>query len=214
MFFGDTDILHWLIVTAALFASLSFHEFSHAAAATWLGDDTAKNQGRLTLNPLAHLDWTGALLLLTIRFGWGKPVPFNPYNLRNQKWGPMLVGIAGPTSNIVLALLSGSVLKILLTANIITFSSALTVFLVALLSVNVMLFAFNLIPLPPLDGSKVLLSALAAPKYDRLRFQLETRGPIYLLILILADWLLFNGAILGAIYRFAFSGVLGLFGLS
>jgi Zn-dependent protease len=181
--------------------------------ASALGDDTAKNAGRLTLNPLAHLDLTGTLLLLTIGFGWGKPVPYNPYNLRYQKWGPVLVGAAGPASNVLLALLSGIALKILLATGTSMDSTAI-LFLATLLSVNIMLFVFNLIPIPPLDGSKLLLAALDSPKYDRARYNLVTRGPIYLLLLILADSFLLNNAILGTLYHFAFSTVLGIFGLS
>jgi Zn-dependent protease len=213
MLFGNGNLLQWLVSTAALFAALSFHEFSHAAAATALGDDTAKNAGRLTLNPLAHLDLTGTILLLTIGFGWGKPVPYNPYNLRGQKWGPVMVGAAGPASNVLLALLSGIAVKILLATGT-SMDSTLIFFLVSLLSVNVMLFVFNLIPIPPLDGSKFLLAALDGPQYDRTRFNLVTRGPIYLLILILADSFLFQGAIFGSLYHFAFSTVLGIFGLN
>ena len=86
---------------AAILVALSVHEFSHALAGTVLGDNTAKNMGRLTLNPLAHLDMIGTLMLLIVGFGWGKPVPFNPFNLKYPKWGPAIVALAGPFANLI-----------------------------------------------------------------------------------------------------------------
>lgn len=155
-----------------LIFSVVIHEVSHGYAALALGDKTAQYAGRLTLNPLKHLDPFGSVFLPfliywasggSILFGWAKPVPFNPYNLRNQKWGPALVGAVGPLANFSLALIFGLLVRFssfFVTAlpgsfliDFITIAST-----IALL--NLVLAIFNLVPIPPLDGSKVLLSAL------------------------------------------------------
>jgi Zn-dependent protease len=206
-----SDPLLFLVAAVAILASLSFHEFCHAAMALYLGDDTAHRSGRLTLNPLAHVDMLGLAAILTIGFGWGKPVPFNPYNLRNQKWGPVLVAFAGPLSNLVLFTITALTLRLL--APSLSSGNALTTFLIVMAQFNAALFLFNLIPIPPLDGSKFLLSALDGPQHARTRFLLETRGPMYLLVLILADTFLLNGAIFGALFGGAIGFMFRLFGL-
>jgi len=170
---------------AAILIALTFHEFSHALAAYFLGDQTAKRMGRLSLNPLVHLDPIGFLALVLIGFGWGKPVPFNPYNLRYPKWGSTMVAAAGPISNILMVAIFGTILKFV--GPILPAGNLLIEFLVLLVELNLILCLFNLIPIPPLDGSKFLLSALAAPKYFKTRFFLETRGPLLLLGFILLD---------------------------
>ncbi len=196
-----SDPLAFVIGLIAFLASLSFHEFSHALAGKMQGDDTAERMGRLTLNPVAHVDLLGLVALVTIGFGWGKPVPFNPYNLRNQKWGPSIVAAAGPASNVLLMLVSGLLLRFLLP--VMSSENALIFFLTALAYINAGLFLFNLIPLPPLDGSKFLLAALTHPKYARTRFLLETQGPMILLLTVLADSLLLNGLIFGNLFNLA-----------
>src|SRR3989344_1145312 len=153
-----------------LIFSVVIHEVSHGFAALSLGDRTAEDAGRLTLNPLKHLDPFGSVLLPLFTlflggfvFGWAKPVPYNPYNLKNQKWGPALVGAAGPAANIGLALVFGLLLRFLP-----GFSESIpSTFLFNFLSVastitllNLVLAVFNLVPIPPLDGSKVLFSVL------------------------------------------------------
>ena len=193
--------LLFVIGLIAFLASLSFHEFAHALAGTLQGDDTAKRMGRLTLNPIAHVDPIGLLALIAVGFGWGKPVPFNPYNLRNQKWGPSIVAGAGPLANVVLMLISGLLLRLL--AGRLPADNALGYFLMALVFINAILFLFNLIPIPPLDGSKFLLAALDKPQHARARFLLETRGPLILLFLILIDSLLFTGLIFGGLFSLA-----------
>ena len=153
-----------LFLYAIIIFSAVIHEFSHGWMAYRLGDPTAKNAGRLTLNPLVHLDLFGTViiplfLLLTsgIFIGWAKPVPYNPYNLRDPKYGSLKVGIAGPASNFLVAILIGLILRFfpafLLEAGL---PPVFLEFLAIIIYVNIFLGLFNLIPVPPLDGSKVL----------------------------------------------------------
>lgn len=188
--------LAWI---AAFIIALTFHEFCHALVAKLQGDDTVERLGRLTLNPVPHIDPIGLLAAATAGFGWAKPVPYNPYNLRNQKWGPVLVALAGPLSNLLLFLVSGFALKALAAAGVITMTSGLWMFLSAMMGVNVVLFAFNLLPFPPLDGSKLLLLALQHPKHARTRLWLETQGPTALIAAVLIDTFLLQGAVFGTL---------------
>jgi Zn-dependent protease len=174
-----------------LIMSVVVHEMSHGYMAYWLGDPTAKYAGRLTFNPAKHLDLFGSiivpgLLMLTnshFLFGWAKPVPFNPYNLRNQKWGPALVGLAGPLSNLVMAVLAGVLIKAELAFGVVDgfFLQLLTV----VVSINVLLMVFNMFPIPPLDGSKLLFAII--PISEHTQMTLERYGFIFLLIFISLD---------------------------
>lgn len=184
-----------------LIFSVVIHEVSHGYAALALGDKTAQYAGRLTLNPIKHLDLFGSIILPTIFFliggfifGWAKPVPYNPYNLRNQKWGPAIVGAAGPAANIFLAVVFGLLIRFLpaLTdglPGLFVFNFIMIASFVAL--INLILAFFNLIPIPPLDGSKVLF-ALLPHQWDSVRIFLEQYGFFLLLIFIffLFRWLL------------------------
>jgi len=154
--------------------SASFHEFAHAFAAFKLGDSTAKNEGRLTLNPLKHIDLTGTVIvpLLLLFFsgtfiGWAKPVPYNPYNLRDKKYGSLKVGIAGPAANFLIALILGIFLRLVFGgvfgANV--FSGVFLSALALIIYINIFLGLFNLIPIPPLDGSKVLMDLFPKTGY-------------------------------------------------
>lgn len=147
--------LLFFMVAVSILLALSIHEYSHAQMAYFLGDSTAKYQGRLTVNPLKHLDPFGTLMIFIVGFGWGKPVPFNPYNLRNQKWGPALVGLAGPASNLFMALAVGLILRFLEIPNF-----ALITFFTIFVWLNILLGVFNLLPIPPLDGSHILFTIL------------------------------------------------------
>lgn len=177
--------LNVLLTIGVFLFVLSVHEASHALAALWLGDRTAQRERRLTLNPLAHIDITGFLMLITVGFGWGKPVPFNPYNLRSQRFGPMLVAAAGPASNFLLSLLATFLLALI--GPSLGTQNVLTMALVLIALMSMILGIFNLIPIPPLDGSKALLALLAHPRHTKTRALLEERGPYLLLGLVVLN---------------------------
>lgn len=152
------DIISVFFLYLIILIALTIHEYSHAWMANFLGDPTARYGGRLTLNPLVHIDvlWTLVLPVLSLLMGAGfigaaKPVPFNPYNLRNQKYGPALIGAAGPLSNVLIAVIIGFIIRALAGTGT-QFVETLKV--IAL--INISLAVFNLIPFPPLDGSKIL----------------------------------------------------------
>lgn len=170
--------------------SVMIHEVSHGLMAYRLGDPTAKDMGRLNLNPLKHLDFIGSFFLPLILvlsnspviFGWAKPVPYNPENLKNPKSGAALIGIAGPLSNIALAVVFG-----ILTRLIIPFAGELAyplaIFFNAVVFINILLAVFNLVPIPPLDGSKLLFAVLPY-KYRKIQNFLEQYGMVILLFFI------------------------------
>jgi Zn-dependent protease len=170
--------IYFMVAIAILFG-FSVHEYSHAQAAYILGDPTAKYSGRLTINPLSHFDPIGTLLIFIIGIGWGKPVPFNPYNLRNQRWGPALVGLAGPLSNFLLALFVGLLIRFLAPAN-----PSLLIFFSIFCWLNLILGLFNLIPVPPLDGSHIFFAFLPA-SFEKLKISLLETTPFLLLFSIL-----------------------------
>jgi len=175
----------------AVIVGITFHEFSHAAVATLQGDQTARSRGRLTLNPIAHLDPLGSIALILAGIGWGRPVPVTPSNLRNRRFGGILVGLAGPASNFVIALAAvvatRFVSPVAETAFDVPFSLTL---LSMLVTVNVILGVFNLLPIPPLDGSSLLAIVLPPSRQGVLAF-LDQYGIFLLLgLLILAPNLL------------------------
>lgn len=185
------DPVFFFLWVAAILITLSAHEFSHALVAHALGDQTAKRLGRLTLNPLSHIDPFGLMTLVTVGFGWGKPVPFNPYNLKNQSWGPVAIAFAGPGMNLFLATVMALILRIVLPS--LGDGNLLVQFLLLSIYLNLSLLLFNLIPIPPLDGSKLLLALLSGPAHARTRMIIETRGPLILFGVIFADLLLHLG---------------------
>ncbi|PIS09023.1 site-2 protease family protein [Candidatus Beckwithbacteria bacterium CG10_big_fil_rev_8_21_14_0_10_34_10] len=185
--------LIWLI---SILAAVSIHEFAHSFMADKLGDPTPRLAGRLTLNPIAHLDPLGTLALIVAQVGWGKPVPVDPYNFRNPKRDSALVSLAGPLSNFILAGLISLIIKFLpLTLNPLLIFS----FIYPFLAINIGLGVFNLIPIPPLDGSKVLTGLLPT----NLALKVEETMAEYGLILLIAILLpIFNGTSLASIVIF------------
>jgi len=186
-----------------LIFSVIVHEVAHGFMADWLGDPTARLQGRLTLNPIKHVDPVGSIIVPLITslsgftFGWAKPVIYNPYNLKNKRQGEFLIALAGPASNLVIAFVFGMIIRF-------TFINPLemTRFLEIcsyIVIINLVLAIFNLIPLPPLDGSKLLFAWLPN-QYGKIRMTLETYAPVFILIVVFFLW-----GIISPIVSFAFS---------
>lgn len=174
---------------AILVLSVVIHEVSHGTVALALGDPTAKFAGRLTLNPLPHLDLVGSFILPLMLglsglpiIGWAKPVPYNPYNLRNQRFGPVLVALAGPASNIIVAAVFGFVASAAVVSGSV-YGQAIAGAAVWVVIINVALGIFNLIPIPPLDGSKLLLAVIPDSAYA-VKDMLERYGFILLVLFI------------------------------
>ena len=170
-----------LLVPVLLFA-LCFHEFAHAWVAYKLGDPTAKHSGRLTLNPLAHLDPMGSLMILFVGFGWAKPVPVDVRYLQNPRTDMMKVAFAGPAANLLLAFIGGTIIRAHLVGG------SLILMLVLFTQINIMLAVFNMIPIPPLDGSQIF-SGLMVRKNPDLVMKLQMYGPQILFGLILIGYL-------------------------
>lgn len=175
--------IEFVVWVAALLVAITIHEFSHALAADRLGDPTPRVQGRLTLNPLAHLDPLGTIMLLLVRFGWGKPVEFDPYNLKNPRRDAAIISFAGPASNLILATALSLVLRGV-GANQVAPDLGLLSLLLPFVYLNVVLAVFNLIPIHPLDGGKILVGLLPADTsvgWDRF---LRRYGIVILLLLV------------------------------
>ena len=193
----------------AVIVAITFHEFSHAAVASLQGDQTARSQGRLTLNPLSHLDPLGSIALILAGFGWGRPVPVTPSRLRNHRFGHVVVALAGPAANFVLALVSVVALRIAFQPAELTFDLNFILRLLdTLVVVNVVLGVFNLLPIPPLDGSTLLTIWLPPSRQNIVRF-LDQYG-IFLLLALL--FLAPN--LLTPIFRSITEAIYGLVGLS
>lgn len=192
-----------LIVAVTFLMAITVHELAHGYVAYKLGDSTAKNEGRLTLNPIAHLDPIGALLMLVVGFGWAKPVPVNPYyfTIDRQK-GMMLVSVAGPLANLALAFL----LTIILGLTGMLFGSVIWVtILLQAIFVNVMLCILNLLPIPPLDGSKILAGFLPRETAYRFLSVLDQYGMLLLLLLSITNVL---SMVISPIIQVVYNGLL------
>ena len=188
------DALALILYVIIILISISIHEFAHAKAADVLGDPTPRLSGRLTLNPLAHLDPIGFLMLLIIRIGWAKPVPINPYNFKNPNTGMMIVGLAGPLANFIIAWILAIFLRNVPAPHYLWYDA-----LTAAIWINLALMVFNLLPIPPLDGSRIFTQYLP----NDTQVFLERYG-FFLLIFILifppTQQLLL--ALISLIYRF------------
>ncbi|MFZ5799079.1 MAG: site-2 protease family protein [Desulfobulbaceae bacterium] len=202
-------ILQQIIILAPPFLfALTFHELAHGYVAWRLGDPTAKNAGRLTMNPLKHLDPLGVLAFIIMKIGWAKPVPVNPVYFRDPRQGMLLVALAGPGANMLLAVASAILVKLLLTLHPfipLFVLNPLAQMLAASVWINVMLAVFNLVPIPPLDGSKILAGVLP-PEMARGYEKLEPFGFILLLILF---YLGLISQVIMPIIRFANNLLLG-----
>ncbi len=180
------DYLSLVLYFVVIVPSAIFHEYMHGWTAEQLGDPTARYAGRLTLDPRAHIDWFGTILMPIMLFfisgggflfAYAKPVPYNPYNLRNQKWGPVLVGLAGPLANFALAVVFA------LLSKFIPAGSPMFDFFQIIIIANLSLMVFNLVPLPPLDGSKLLYALWPASAANALAV-LERYSFVILIIFI------------------------------
>lgn len=183
----DLELIPYVVIVLAL--AFTVHEFAHAYVAYKFGDPTAKNQGRLTLSPLAHLDPIGTLLIFIAGFGWAKPVPVNRFYFKNPRLAGVLVSVAGPLSNLVIAFIGLAVWYILLSTGALSSLSSgmaegLHQFFNILIFLNITLFIFNLFPFPPLDGYRIIEDL--APSGIRAKMtQFESYGMVVFLILVL-----------------------------
>lgn len=177
-----------------LILSVIIHEISHGYAALSQGDETAKYAGRLTLNPIPHIDLVGSIILPIVMaittsgamvFGWAKPVPFNPYNLKSKRWGELIVAAAGPLSNFLIALIFGTLIRF---GEVLQLSQAVIELSFVIVIVNIVLAVFNLVPIPPLDGSKILFALLPPIKAQRVRAVLERYSLLLILVLLFVLW--------------------------
>ena len=175
------DLVQWVIKIPVLLFAITIHEYAHGRAALWLGDPTAKLSGRLSLNPLHHIDPFGAICLFLFNFGWAKPVPVNPGYFKNMRRDIIIMSLCGPLANISAAFLAGMLIRYLLLP-----WEVYQITLIYLLFMNIGLGLFNLLPIPPLDGSHVLenvLSLNVAQKYREFR----RYGPILILAIVMLD---------------------------
>lgn len=194
-----------IFVAITLLIAVSFHEASHAFVAVKLGDDTPKYQGRLTLNPLAHLDIFGTLAIMLVGFGWGKPVQVNANNFRKKRYDMMLVALAGPLANFFLAFCGVAVVAMLFFINpelLFQTTGAISLFLAFLqtfIQINIFLGVFNLLPLPPLDGGNILLGLLPQKMAISTERVLVENGQILFFLLLGIDLFLHIPIITGPV---------------
>lgn len=203
-----------LMILPAIIIGISFHEFAHAIAAYKLGDQTPKQQGRVTINPIAHIDPIGFLALFFIGFGWGKPVMVNPTNFKSQRRDGLIVDIAGVTVNLILAVLFAGIVKLLYVWNAEFFSfsymgGVIIEMIVNIVWINIILMIFNLLPVPPLDGFGIVTEVFNLREKE-IYYRIYDKGFIFLMILILFN---ITDKILGPAAGFAYQAIFGIFGL-
>lgn len=207
----DFDIRDILLTIPGILIGFSFHEYAHAQVAVWLGDDTPKHQGRLTLSPMAHIDPIGFLMIIIARFGWAKPVEVNVLNFKNRRRDDILVSLAGPVMNLFLAFFFLLLMKAFTLAPTSMISDNLFNTLMEVLDhtvwMNIVLFVFNLLPIPPLDGSHILFGLLnlkEKPFYD----QIYSAGRLILMMMIVSRT---TGNIIGPPIGMIYGQLVGLF---
>jgi len=183
MIFSNIEPQIIVLLIPALVFSLSFHEFAHAWMAYRLGDSTAAHMGRLTLNPISHLDPVGSIALLLMGFGWAKPVPVDTRYLQNPKEDMVKVAAAGPISNIILAIIAALALRILFSTGLIT--NSIKTFFIIFMQINITLAVFNLLPVSPLDGSQILSPFLEKKFGSDIVWKMQLYGPRILFFIIL-----------------------------
>jgi len=185
LFNNPIEVLFWF---GALVLSITVHEFAHALAADRLGDPTPRLQGRLTLNPKAHLDPIGTIMILFAHFGWGKPVEFDPYNLINPRKDSAIISVAGPASNLIMAFVGAVLFRLVASTPLIgigglTGFNPFVTFLEVFIMLNVTLAVFNLIPIHPLDGFKIV-GGILPEEYASQWHELERYGILFLIVLV------------------------------
>ena len=206
---GSFDLIHSLKLLPGIIIGLTIHEFSHAVVASRCGDNTSKDQGRVTLNPLKHIDPFGFLMLFIAGFGWAKPVQFNEMNLRNPRTDVLKIAVAGPLSNAVAAMLL-SVIFVLISGYSFASGIAVELFLYAIF-INWGLFVFNLIPLPPLDGSHLLFHYFR--KYPAIYNSVYKYGTMILFALLIITFVSKRNLLpIWPLIQFMGKGFLGLLG--
>ena len=203
------DPLAFVLVALAIIGAIALHEFAHAYAADLQGDRMPRAMGRVSLDPRRHLDPMGTIAIFLIGFGWGKPVEFRPQALSSKRFGAAIVALAGPVTNLLLAILAALALHPLLDAHSTTLTDALLRFVLMFFQINILLAVFNLIPLPPLDGSR-LLTIFLPPSKQNILFFLDRYGFFILLALLF----LTGFAFLGGIYDAVGGWVLDLVGIT
>ena len=182
-----------LISIIILIFSVILHEVAHGYMANWLGDPTARLAGRLSLNPVKHIDPVGSIIVPLITslggftFGWAKPVPYNPYNLKDRRTGELLVALAGPASNLLIAIIFGTILRFVAVGAASPATIAAVTVVSYIVLINIVLAIFNLIPLPPLDGSKILFFFFK-DQYGRARMTLERYSYVFVLVVVFFLW--------------------------
>lgn len=209
------DIMYIVVVLGVILVSMTLHEALHGYVAFWLGDDTAKHSGRLTLNPIKHIDPFMTILLPLILaisglpvFGGAKPVPFNPNNLKYGEWGAALVALAGPLTNLVIAFWAFALYALLMPES----GSILSTVIATTVMVNLGFFVFNIIPIPPLDGSRVLYAL--APDFARRTMEaIEQFGVLLIFVIIMIASPLISG-FMGAAVSILLKLFSNIFGIS
>lgn len=207
----DFDITGKLMVIPGIIIGLAFHEFAHAKAADMLGDPTPRSMGRVTLDPIVHIDILGFIMLIIAGFGWGKPVVVNPGNYGNPRRDEIIVSAAGPVMNLIIAAALLIILKIIFIFQISFFYSAVGEIIIKILEsgvwINIVLMVFNLIPIPPLDGFNIF-SEIFNLRGKGIYYQLYDKGQLILLILIITN---LSGKILGPPVMFIYDTLVNIF---